>query len=262
MNRPFVNVTIPVYNEEKELAASVRKVVDFLRTGLGYPYEIVIANNGSTDATQAIAERLSREFPGVRVVSLPQSGRGRALKKVWQDSAADILSYMDCDLSTDMAAFPTLIESVIAGGFDVAVGSRLLGSSHTTRGIKREVISRCYNLLVKLLFRTHFSDAQCGFKAITKENAKELLPLIEDNNWFMDTELMILAENLGYRIFDLPVRWLDDPDTRVKIWRDALAALKCLFRIRRTIGQGKYSPLRSARLAELSLKEVKAGGVN
>ena len=164
----------------------------------------------------------------------------RAVKKAWSESKADILSYMDCDLSTDLAAFPPLVEALISCGFDVAIGSRLLKPCLTTRGFKREFISRGYNRLMKLFFQAQFSDAQCGFKAITKEAASALLPLVEDNEWFMDSELLILAEKLGYRIFDLPVHWVDDSDSRVKIWRTALSDLRGLARLKRNFMMGKY----------------------
>jgi glycosyltransferase involved in cell wall biosynthesis len=233
MKRPFVNITIPVYNEERILAESVVKVAGYLQSNFRYPHEIVIADNASTDRTFAVAQELQVRHDSVRVLHLDQKGRGRAVKRAWAESKADILSYMDCDLSTDLAAFPPLIESLTSNGFDVAVGSRLLKPSLTTRGVKREVISRGYNLLIKALFRTEISDAQCGFKAITRQAAQALLPLVKDGAWFMDTELLILAEKLGFRIFDLPVRWVDDPDSRVKIWSTALADLKGLVRVKR-----------------------------
>jgi glycosyltransferase involved in cell wall biosynthesis len=247
MNEPFVNVTIPVYNEEKELTASVRQVVKFLKTRLCYPCEIVIANNGSTDATQAIAEGLSRRYAEVRLVSLPQSGRGRAIKKVWSESHADILSYMDVDLSTDLNSFPPLIEALLSGGCAVATGSRRLSDSCANRGLGREFLSSCYHVMLKALFHTQISDAQCGFKAITKKAATELLPLVVDNGWLMDTELLVLAERLGYRIFDLPVRWVEDTDSRVKVGRDAVAAIKGLFRLRRNLARGKYGHIQPAK---------------
>ncbi len=249
MKQLFVNVTIPVYNEEKELAASIRKLAEFLKTRLCYRCEIVIANNGSTDATQAIAEGLSRRYPEVRLVSLPQSGRGRAIKKVWRESRADILSYMDVDLSTDLDAFPPLIESLLSGGCAVATGSRRLSKSRTNRGLGRAFLSLCYHAMVKALFHTHISDAQCGFKAITRKAAGELLPLVADDGWLMDTELLVIAERLGYRIFNLPVRWVEDRDSRVKVGRDAFAAVKGLFRLRRNLARGKYGQVRSANSA-------------
>jgi len=235
----LVNVTIPVFNEEARLKVNIPKLHRCLRDQCPFHFEVVIADNGSTDKTLEVASSLSDTHQGVSVIHLDGKGRGRAVKHAWNASAADILSYMDVDLSTDVAAFPHLIEALV-GGYDVAVGSRRLNPSLTTRGLKREIISRCYMLLVKALFQTKFSDAQCGFKAITRSAAAALLPLVEDNGWFMDTELLILAETLGYRIFDFPVRWVDDPDSRVKILSTAVEDIKGLLRVRRNLAAGRY----------------------
>lgn len=242
--RPAVKVlvTVPVFNEERRLAPSIRTLHNFLSQSCPFEFEVVIADNGSTDQTGEVANAIGADYPKVRVVRLEGRGRGRALKKVWGESQADILSYMDVDLSTDLKCFPPLIECLLSGHFDIAVGSRLLEASRTTRGFKREFISRGYNLLVKGLFRTQFSDAQCGFKGITKKAAIQLLPLVEDNNWFMDTELLILAEALGYRIFDMPVRWVDNSDSRVRICQTAWEDLRGLLRVRRVVRQGRLAP--------------------
>jgi glycosyltransferase involved in cell wall biosynthesis len=236
----LVNVTIPVFNEEKILPSSIATLHTFLTKHCRFEWEIVIANNASTDSTLEVARRLTNELKGVRVVHLEQKGRGRALKKVWTESRADILSYMDVDLSSNLYAFPPLIEALISGGFDIGIGSRLLKASTTSRSLKREVVSRTYNLLVKAFFFTKFSDAQCGFKAITKETAGRLLPNVEDTGWFFDTELLVIAEKLGYRIFDLPVSWVEDMDSRVKIVRTAMDDIQGLIRVRRGFARGKY----------------------
>jgi glycosyltransferase involved in cell wall biosynthesis len=248
--KTLVNVTIPVFNEESRLKLSIPKLYEFLSERCRFKCEIVIADNASTDRTLEIAHVFSQSHSDVRVVHIDQRGRGRAVKEVWKASRADVLSYMDVDLSTNLSAFPPLIESLFGGGYDLAVGSRLLSASLITRGFKREFISRAYNLLIKLFFRTRFSDAQCGFKAITREAACGLLPLLEDNEWFMDTELLILAEKLRYRIFDLPVRWVDDSDSRVKIWRTALEDLRGLARLHRNFRRGKYNSRASRGLVE------------
>ncbi|MHB8523712.1 MAG: glycosyltransferase [Limisphaerales bacterium] len=201
---------------------------------------MVIADNGSTDSTEERAKELAQQFEQVRVAHLPEMGRGRALKEVWSESQADVLSYMDVDLSTDLSALPQLITAVTDGGFDLAVGSRLLPGSVVRRSWKRECISRCYNRLVKLVFHTRFSDAQCGFKAITNKAALELLPLVEDGNWFFDTELLVLAEKLEYRLCDVPVKWTDDADSRVRIVRTALEDLSGLIRLRRALKRRKH----------------------
>jgi glycosyltransferase involved in cell wall biosynthesis len=236
----FVNITIPVYNEQEQLPSSIRALHQFLLENCRFDFEIIIADNASVDRTLECARELEQLFKEVRVVHLELKGRGRALKEVWINSKADVLSYMDVDLSTNLFAFPPLIEAVACGGADIGTGSRLMKGSRTQRGLKREVISRCYNLLVKAFFQTRFSDAQCGFKAISREAAHGLLPLIEDPGWFFDTELLVIAEKLGYRIFDVPVRWIDDLDSRVKIIPTALEDVRGLIRVKRGFLRGQY----------------------
>jgi len=238
-----LNVTIPVFNERERLPRCIPKLQEFLSCHGCFEYEVVIANNGSTDGTQAVAEQLSRDCPNVRALWIPGKGRGGAIKPAWLASAADILTYMDVDLATDLAAFPALVEAVAERGFDLAVGSRLLRASRTRRGWRRELISHCYMRLVKAFFHTRFSDAQCGFKAISKKAALQLLPVIEDAGWFFDTELLVIAEKCGYRICDLPVTWVDDPDSRVRVIPTAWADLKGLLRLRRNFRRGAYAHL-------------------
>ncbi len=237
----LVNVTIPVYNEEDILPSSITALHDFLSTHCRFDWEIVIVDNASVDRTLEVARQLASHFAGVRFIHLDLKGRGRALKKVWTESAAEILSYMDVDLSSNLFAFPSLIEALISGGFDIGIGSRLLKASTTRRSLKREVISRAYNLLVKAFFSTKFSDAQCGFKAITKKAAEQLLPKVEDTGWFFDTELLVIAEKLGYRIFDLPVSWIEDLDTRVRIVPTAVDDIKGLLRVRHNFSKRIYA---------------------
>lgn len=237
----LVNVTIPVYNEAQRLPRSLPQLHRFLCENCPFDFEVVIADNGSTDGTSDLAADLAREHRQVRVLRLEEPGRGRALKRAWRESGADILSYMDVDLSTDLGAFPSLIEPLTAGRSDVAIGSRLLPTSLITRGWKRDFISRCYNRLIRLGFRTRFADAQCGFKAITRSAAAALLPLVEDDAWFFDTELLILAEKLGYRVFELPVRWVDASDSHVRIWKTAVEDIKGLLRVRRSLARTIHS---------------------
>jgi len=198
---------------------------------LSLPWTIVIADNGSIDRTLAVAQDLAAKYPDVTYTHLPEKGRGRALRKAWLESTADIVSYMDVDLSTDLRAFPKLV-AAIEEGYDVAIGSRLSSQSQTKRSLKRELISRCYNLLIKAMFFTRFSDAQCGFKALSRKAVQELVPLIVNQEWFFDTELLILAEKKGYRIKEIPVEWIEDPDTRVNIRKTVMEDLKGLWRMR------------------------------
>ena len=233
----LLDITVPVYNAEDALSAAITELVRFLRDGSSWRYEVVIVNNGSTDRTLQVSRNLERQYDAVHVMHLDEKGRGRAIRASWEQSSADILCYMDVDLSTDLGALPALIEPLACGQCDIATGSRLLKPRLTTRCFKREVISRLYNVLVKSILQTGFSDAQCGFKAITKSAALKLLPLVEDNDWFFDTELLVLAEKLGYRIFDLPVRWTQGPSSTVRIWRTAFDDIKGLIRLKRRLQQ-------------------------
>ncbi len=229
-----VDVVVPVYNEEKALPRSVPVLRDFL-AGESFPYEwrIVIADNASIDNTPAVGRRLAKEMPGqVVYVRIERKGRGFALKKTWLESPMDIVSYMDVDLSTGLDAFPALIRAIAEKGYDVAVGSRLATRSRVTRSLKRRILTLGYNAIIKAVFFTRFSDAQCGFKAVSHRAAQRIIPLIEDNNWFFDTELLILAEKLGHRVKDVPVRWVEDTDTRVKIAATVTEDLRGLLRLR------------------------------
>jgi len=230
-----VDIVIPVYNEEHVLARSVDTLRAFLRENLPHTWRIVVADNASTDGTLAVAQGLAEQHPAeVAVVHLPQKGRGRALRAAWLGSEADVLVYMDVDLSTELSALPPLVDAIAVEGYDVAIGSRLARGARTTRSLRREVISRVYNLLIKAIHFTRFSDAQCGFKAVSRQAARELVPLIKNEEWFFDTELLILAEKGGYRIKDIPVRWVEDPDTRVKIASTVSEDIRGLLRLRFT----------------------------
>ena len=228
-----VDVVIPVYNEEGDLARSVTTLRQFMLNHVAHDWRIVVADNASTDRTLDIAQELAVLYPNqVTYVHLDQKGRGRALRRAWTDSDADVVTYMDVDLSTDLCALPPMIESLIDSEYDVAIGSRLARGAQVERGLKREVISRIYNLMIKVMFWHGFSDAQCGFKGVTRRAVREIVPLIKDQAWFFDSELLLLAERLGYRIFEVPVQWKDDPDSRVRIVSTAWEDIKGLFRVR------------------------------
>jgi len=227
---PAVEIVVPVYNEEGGLEASVRRLAAHLATE-PYTSRITIADNASTDSTLQVARRLADELPDVGVVHLDQKGRGRALRAVWEASDAQVLAYMDVDLSTDLNALLPLVAPLLSGHSDVAIGTRLSRSSRVARGPKREVISRCYNLLLHAALTVRFSDAQCGFKAIRADRARMLLPYVEDTGWFFDTELLVLAERSGLRISEVPVDWVDDPDSRVDIVPTAVKDLQGVARM-------------------------------
>ncbi len=227
-----VEVVVPVYNEQDALPQSIPALCAYLETYFPYRWSVVIADNASTDATLAVAEGLAHAYPRVSVLHLDEKGRGRALKAAWLASDADVVSYMDVDLSTNLQSFLPLVAPIATGHSEVAIGSRLLKGAVVTRQWKREVISRCYNLLIKIFFRNTFSDAQCGFKAVKRSVAQQLLPEVENNEWFFDTELLLLAEERGMRIYEVPVDWIEDLDSRVRIVSTATEDIKGLLRVR------------------------------
>ncbi|MET0898560.1 MAG: bifunctional glycosyltransferase family 2/GtrA family protein [Mycobacterium sp.] len=236
---PVLDVVVPVYNEQAALSQSVRRLHRHLSTEFPFPFRITIADNASVDATPEVAAGLAEELAEVRVRRLDLKGRGRALHDVWSSSDAPVLAYMDVDLSTDLAALAPLVAPLISGHSDLAIGTRLGRGSRVTRGAKREVISRCYNLILKSTLAARFSDAQCGFKAIRSDAAARLLPHVHDTGWFFDTELLVLAERSGMRIHEVPVDWIDDPDSRVDIVTTAVADLKGIARLLKGFSTGK-----------------------
>ncbi|WP_072687030.1 bifunctional glycosyltransferase family 2/GtrA family protein [Rhodococcus marinonascens] len=243
---PVLDVVVPVYNEEAGLENCVRRLRQHLDRSVPYSARITIADNASIDSTLVVATRLAEEIDGVRVVHLEQKGRGRALHAVWSASDAEVVAYMDVDLSTDLNALMPLIAPLLSGHSDIAIGSRLARSSRVVRGPKREFISRSYNLILRSALHVRFSDAQCGFKAMRVDVARRLLPLVEDSGWFFDTELLVLAERADLRIHEVPVDWVDDADSRVDIVTTALEDLKGVWRVGRALSTGSL-PLESLR---------------
>ena len=194
----------------------------------------MIADNGSTDGTWAVASRYAAESPAeVGVVHLEQRGRGRALKRAWSESGADVVSYMDVDLSTGLEAFPPLVSAIVDEGCHIAWGSRLSPQSRTERSLRREVLSRGYNRIIRMSMGTHFRDAQCGFKALSRAAALVLVPHVVDDGWFFDTELLVIAQKRGFRWREIPVEWREDQDSRVRVVRTVLDDLRGLARLRR-----------------------------
>jgi putative flippase GtrA len=252
-----LDLVVPVYNEEVALAGSVRRLHRYLAESFPYRTRITIADNASTDSTLAIAHDLAEELGDIDVLHLEQKGRGRALRAAWTRSQAPVLAYLDVDLSTDLAALLPLVAPLVSGHSDLAIGTRLARGSRTVRGAKREVISRCYNLILRGSLQARFSDAQCGFKAIRKDVAQQLLPLVEDEAWFFDTELLVLAERSGLRIHEVPVDWVDDPDSRVDIVSTAVEDLKGVARVGSALVRGRL-PLADIR-AELGREPLSAG---
>ena len=237
-----IEIVVPVYNEQDDLEWSVRRLRTYLDRSFPFSAIVTIADNASTDSTWPIAVALAEQVPGVRAVHLDAKGRGRALRITWLASEADVVAYMDVDLATDLAALLPLVAPLLSGHSDLAIGSRLARGARVVRGPKREFISRCYNLLLRTTLHSRFSDAQCGFKAVRTDVARALVPLVVDNAWFFDTELLTLAEANGLRVHEVPVDWVDDPDSRVDITRTATDDLKGIWRMLRSRSAGIARP--------------------
>ena len=226
-----VEIVVPVYNEERDLERGVRRLRSYLDARFPFHSIVTIADNASDDQTRAIGPRLAATIPGVRYVRISDKGRGRALAAAWLISDADVVAYTDVDLSTDLDALLPLVAPLISGHSDVAIGSRLARGARVRRGLKREVISRCYNALLRLALGARFKDAQCGFKAMRSETARRLVPRVENRSWFFDTELLVLAQRAGLRIHEVPVDWIDDSDSRVQLIPTAVEDLQGVWRL-------------------------------
>ena len=227
----LLEVVVPVYNEEADLSDNIRRLRVYLDAKLPFESLLTIADNGSTDKTWAIARSLSQQLAGTRAVHIDCPGRGRALRSVWERSDAEVVAYMDIDLSTDLRALRPLLRPILTGQADLAIGSRLAKGSQTQRSIRRDVISRAYNALLRTVLKSDYSDAQCGFKAMNAEVARVVLPQVLDNDWFFDTELLAVAQARGLRTVEVPVRWVEDPGSRVKLVRTALQDLRGVCRL-------------------------------
>jgi glycosyltransferase involved in cell wall biosynthesis len=238
-NLQAVEVVVPVYNEERTLERNAELLLAYLREEFPFPFGVVIADNASTDATSAVAQLLAERNSEVTALHVPRKGRGLALRTAWLSSRADVVSYMDVDLSTNLTSFLPLVAPLLSGHSEVSIGTRLGHGAHIRRRPKREMLSRGYNALIHGGFGAGFTDAQCGFKAVRTDVARRLVPLIEDDGWFFDTELLLLAERNGMRIHEVPVDWVEDLDSRVDIPATIADDLRGLWRMRRAFWRGE-----------------------
>jgi glycosyltransferase involved in cell wall biosynthesis len=264
---PLVDVVVPVYNEESQLESSIKTLREFLDLEFPFSALVTIVDNGSSDSTPSIATRLASEMSGVRAIHLADKGRGRALRAAWSLNEASVVAYTDVDLSTSLDALLPLVAPLLSGHSDIAIGSRLAPGARVIRGAKRELISRSYNLFLRAALHNGFSDAQCGFKAIRSDVARRLLPLVDDESWFFDTELLVVAERSGLRIHEVAVDWIDDPDSRVNIIATARADLCGVARLlmsRRTDPGSQSSEKRRQRRSRLenALRFARIGTVS
>lgn len=248
---PKVEIVVPVFNEQRSLETSVQRLHQYLRTRFPIPWLITVADNASTDGTWRIAQELAHRLDGVEAIHLSEKGRGRALRAAWMASSAEVVAYLDVDLSTDLDALFPLVAPLLSGHSGIAIGTRLARGSHVVRGPKRELTSRTYNMLLHRVLRCGFSDAQCGFKALRSDVVHALVPMVRDDAWFFDTELLLLAERNGIRIHEVPVDWVDDPDSKVDILRTASEDLRGVLRMLKTFarGEGRIQPPESVAVA-------------
>lgn len=246
MKKPTVEITVPVYNEEKELQEHIERLSAFCNKQMqNYDWNITIADNASSDNTPIIAATLAKRDSHVKFFRLEEKGRGRAIKRVWSESDAKYCSYMDLDLSTDLVHLPKIIQA-LQNNADIAIGSRLAkGAKVEGRTMLREIISRTLNFLfIQAFFHTHFTDAQCGFKAVTRDIVENLIPYVLDNDWFFDGEMLILAEKSGYKIYEEPVHWVDNPGSTVRLYSTITGDIKVMWRLLRTTPWKKLKKLR------------------
>lgn len=245
MEKIKVEINLPVLNEERVLKDSVKNLRDFLKNNMHeYDFRIVVVDNGSMDKTKEVGQQLSFDYSDVGYLRLEKKGRGRALRTAWNISSADILCYMDIDLSTDLEALPKLIKAIVVDGNDISIGSRLMKGAKTNRSFKREIISRGYLFLMKIILGTTFSDVQCGFKAVNRTVVTEVLPHVLDQEWFFDSELLFKSKKWGYKIKEIPVVWKEDSDSRVKIYKTVKNFIKSLIRLKLEFSIDRIQPNR------------------
>lgn len=227
------DITIPVLDEEATLQSQIRVLHAFVRQHFpeSDQWRIVIADNGSTDATPHLAKGLSEEIPEVHFLRVPKKGVGMALKTSWTKSTADIVGYMDLDLATDLPHFLEAYRALVKEDYDIVYGTRLHPKAEViNRPLKREISSRAFNLILKAYLGVGFSDGMCGFKFLKRQ----LFPSLykhgaQNDGWFFSTELLAVAEWLDYRLFELPVRWTDDAaSSKVEILPLAKRYLKAM----------------------------------
>jgi len=229
-----VVLVVPVYNEESLLEDSIVQLYEFFKKNVKYDWKIVIADNASIDKTREISERLSKKFKRVELVYVDKKGRGIALRTAWQNYSADAYGYCDADLATDLSFISDLFKEIIEEKNNLTIGNRYLKSSNAERNPDRLFYSKIFNLIVRLLFKSKITDFQCGFKAIDRKTLEKVVPLIEDDHWFFDSELLILAERENYSIKQIPITWKEmrKKHSRVKVIKDSVYFLSKIILLR------------------------------
>ncbi len=231
-------IAIPVYNEESILAENAIKLYDFLKKNIFDDWQIIIADNNSIDQTGKIGQDLEKSLGGIKYLHIPQKGKGRAIRAAWESVNSDIYVFMDADLATDLSTLPDLISAIGRENYDLAAGARFHKDSKVKRSLLRKFISRAYRFILRLALRSKIKDAPCGFKAVNYKVIKNILPQIKNNEWFFDTEMIVLAEKQNYRVKEIPVIWTEHKKigrrSRVSFLKVSLGYLKEIWRLKKS----------------------------
>jgi glycosyltransferase involved in cell wall biosynthesis len=238
------DIALPVYNEEATLKFQVRRLDDYLNT-LNFDeheFRILISDNGSLDQTKQVAEILANEIQRVSLIVVGEKGVGLALRKAWENSDADVVGYMDLDLSTDITHLNEVIAIFTQDNCDVLNASRLLPLSEVSNRKKiRSLTSRGLNILIRSIFKTNLSDAMCGFKFVKRSTLESAIKCgATSNGWFFVAQLLLVAEMTGLRVREIPISWVDDGNSKVKIVQLIKQYIFEIFKLRKTIMQSKY----------------------
>jgi glycosyltransferase AglD len=220
-NTVDVSVVFPAHNEASQLENAVAQV-DAVLKSYGYSYEIIVAEDGSTDGTDRLAEELSKKNPCVRHIhGEKRLGRGKALNATFKQANGEIFVYMDVDLATDLRHLKELVDSIKVEGYDFSTGSRMMKQSKVERSGTRQMTSKTYNFVVRFFLRSKIRDHQCGFKGFKKEPTLKLIDKVQARHWFWDTEILVRAQREGYRVKEIPVEWKSGAGTKVNLFKDS-----------------------------------------
>lgn len=226
-----VDITIPVHNQERGLAPVVRRLHAYVMSEFPFSARITIVDNASTDTTWAVALRLARELPDVRLVRLNETGRGRALAAAWLTSDSRVVAYMDPDLSIHLSGLAPLVAPIMSGHSDISIGSRLAPGAHARRSSKDQLIRRGYNLLLRAVLGVRFKDTRCGFKALRADVARRLVPAVGNRKLFFDTELLVQAARSGFRVHEIAVDRVEGAASRFDVVPTAIDDLLGVARL-------------------------------
>lgn len=230
-----IEITIPVLNEEETIKEKISEMIDYVVKNLSNRnIKFIIADNGSTDMTEEYSQELIKKYKNLKYIKLPEKGVGLALKASWSSSEADYVGYMDLDIATDLSALKDVVLEMDKGS-EIINGSRLLKKSEViNRTFIREFTSRMFNFLLKVILKVKFTDGMCGFKFFKRKTIQSLINTgIDTKGWFFSTEILVKGYWKGIEIKEIPVKWTDDRNSKVKIISLSLNYLKNIFKLKK-----------------------------